>query len=48
LFCQLECVRKSSSQRLGIAEGGIFIISSLELKINRITNADKPFIAAAK
>jgi PBP1b-binding outer membrane lipoprotein LpoB len=29
---------------LGIAEGGMFIISSLELKINRITKADKHFI----
>jgi tRNA U55 pseudouridine synthase TruB len=37
-----------AAQRSGIAEGGIFIMSSLVLKLNRITKAEKHFIDAAK
>ena len=35
-------------QRSGIAEGGIFYNVQPGTKINRITNADKHFIDAAK
>jgi hypothetical protein len=42
-FCWIDF--KGSLQ---LPEAGYFLMSSLELKINRITKADKHFIDAAK
>ena len=41
-----HCVIACNEQVL--PKAGYFLISSPELKINRITNAEKPFIDAAK